>query len=95
MTRTPISSGSRWTPVVWRNEILLLLSLTLLVWTAITGLLLSACQTTASVATEPPGVSVACQVFQPIYWSKTDTPETQKQARAHNAAGVSLCKWKP
>ncbi len=37
----------------------------------------------------------ACLAFQPIRWSQNDTLETQKQARAHNAAGVALCGWKP
>ena len=52
-----------------------------------------ACQTMGSGVTKPP-VSAACLAFQPIRWSSHDTLETQKQARAHNAAGASLCGWK-
>lgn len=52
-----------------------------------TSVLLASCQTTASVGTK----SVACEAFQPIYWSKDDTLETAKQVRAHNAAWKSLC----
>lgn len=58
-------------------------------------LALSACQTTASVATDPAPVNAVCLAFKPIYWSKNDTLETQKQARGHNAAGVAMCGWKP
>jgi hypothetical protein len=49
---------------------------------------LVACQTTASVATSK---SVSCEAFRPIYWSKLDTLDTQKQAVEHNAAWKSLC----
>jgi len=52
-------------------------------------LLMAACKTTASVETEPP--SAMCVAFKPIYWSKDDTVDTQKQAVAHNAAWKALC----
>lgn len=71
-------------------RMLLGLELTLLCLTP-----LAACRTTAGVATKPPTTPVVCLAFQPIRWSKADTPETQKQARAHNAAGASLCGWRP
>ena len=72
--------------------------LSVLLWCLILAGLaaLMGCQTTGSGATRaPPPMAVACLAFKPIRWSKDDTPETQKQARAHNAAGASLCGWKP
>jgi hypothetical protein len=50
---------------------------------------LVACQTTGSVGTSK---SVSCAAFKPIYWSKLDTLDTQKQATEHNAAWSALCK---
>ena len=37
-------------------------------------------------------IDTACQAFEPIRYSRKDTPETQRQARAHNAAYDALCK---
>jgi len=37
----------------------------------------------------------ACGSFRPIRYSAHDTPGTQRQARAHNAAGMAVCGWKP
>jgi hypothetical protein len=34
-----------------------------------------------------------CQVAAPLRWSRNDTPDTIRQARAHNAAGKTLCGW--
>lgn len=45
-------------------------------------------RTTATGATE-----VACGAFEPLYWSSQDTPETIRQAKAHNAAGKALGCW--
>ena len=53
------------------------------------ALLLVACQTTDSVATNK---SVSCAAFRPIRWSKSDTLETQKQAVEHNAAWSAVCQ---
>jgi hypothetical protein len=36
---------------------------------------------------------VACASFAPFRWSKRDTLESIKQAKAHNAAGVALGCW--
>ncbi len=57
----------------------------------------TACQTMGSDVTRGANLSVpvACLAFQPIRWSSKDTLETQKQARGHNAVGVSLCGWSP
>lgn len=38
---------------------------------------------------------VACGTFEPMRYSKNDTPETIRQAKAHNAAGMATCHWKP
>jgi hypothetical protein len=56
--------------------------------TLILLLSLAACQTTGSAETSK---SVSCKAFGPIYWSKLDTLDTQKQATEHNAAWKSLC----
>lgn len=42
--------------------------------------------------------SVACDAFNPVYWSHKDTQETIRQIVGNNAAGAKLCpgyeKWK-
>lgn len=40
-------------------------------------------------------IAVACASYQPIYWSSTDTDQTIRQAKAHNAVGIQQCGWKP
>ena len=37
---------------------------------------------------------VACGAFKPITYSKTDTEETRRQIREHDAVGASICGWK-
>lgn len=54
------------------------------------SLLLTGCQTTGSSETD----AAYCRAFKPILWSGSDTPETIDQAKAHNAVGVALCRWK-
>ncbi len=54
---------------------------------------LGGCATTDSFATN--NTNVACGSFQPIWWSRKDTTQTQKQVVAHNAVGKTLCGWKP
>lgn len=39
-------------------------------------------------------VDTACEAFEPIRYSRTDTDETKKRVRAHNAAWDALCKGK-
>jgi hypothetical protein len=34
---------------------------------------------------------VACQSFEPIYWSKKDTPKTVAQIKEYNAVGEKIC----
>lgn len=52
--------------------------------------------TGGSVLCEQPAqqavIDTACQAFEPIRYSRQDTPETIKQVRAHNAAWDALCK---
>jgi hypothetical protein len=45
---------------------------------------------------EAPAVPVGrfCQIAQPLYWSKLDTPDTIAQAKRHNARGKRECGWK-
>jgi hypothetical protein len=53
---------------------------------------LTACQTTmGSVVTSQDSIRVACQSFNPIRWSKQDTPLTIAQVREANAAWQALC----
>lgn len=52
-------------------------------------LALSACATTTGSG----GTDVFCRAAQPIRWSASDTDETIRQAKAHNAAGKALCGW--
>lgn len=49
-------------------------------------LMLTACQTTASVGTD-----TSCRAFGPIGWSRGDSVETVHQVRGHNAAWRELC----
>lgn len=37
-------------------------------------------------------IDTSCSAFEPIRYSRTDTPETVKEIRAHNAAWDALCK---
>jgi len=61
---------------------------------------LAACQTTTpSFGTSPPQVEQSaneiiaevCKTFQPIRYSRTDTPDTIDQVQAHNRAWIELC----
>ena len=49
-------------------------------------LTLVACETTQTA-----GTSAACFAIAPITYSSRDTPETQRQIVAHNAALATLC----
>jgi hypothetical protein len=56
------------------------------------GLVLASCKHTE----EALGVSggTFCQIAPgPIYWSKTDTRETIRQADVYNRIGRRLCRW--
>lgn len=55
------------------------------------ALAMAGCQTTGSGATK----AALCDQFQPLRWSASDTPETIRQSREHNAVGVAICGWKP
>jgi len=56
------------------------------------ALILAGCATTtASAGTD----AVACSAFEPIRWSKKDTEETVRQAKAHNATLVAICGPSP
>lgn len=52
--------------------------------------LTASCQTTGSGGTS---TLVACQSFKPVYWSRSDTPDTVAQIKENNAAGKALCGW--
>jgi hypothetical protein len=49
--------------------------------------------TASSAPTIDQSRRVACQSFQPVYWSAKDTTRTIEQVREHNAAGKALCGW--
>lgn len=64
------------------------LALTLTLALAATG----CAKTTAGGATETG--RALCDVLRPIAWSASDTDETIRAVKAHNAAGVRVCGWK-
>lgn len=39
-------------------------------------------------------IDTACQAFEPIRYSRSDTDETKRAIRGHNAAWDALCKDK-
>jgi len=52
-------------------------------------LLPAGCATmTGTAATD----AVACSAFEPITWSQSDTDETIKEVKSHNAAWSAICK---
>lgn len=53
-------------------------------------LTLAGCATTTGTG----ATKVFCASAQPITWSVTDSDETIRQAKAHNAVGRKLCGWK-
>jgi hypothetical protein len=58
------------------------------------AILTASCATTPSSAPTSETVArVACQSFEPIYWSGKDTPGTVTQVKEHNAVGASICGW--
>jgi len=46
---------------------------------------------TASAAIDAAATGTACTAYGPILWSRADTEETIRQAKAHNAAWRALC----
>lgn len=50
-------------------------------------LMLTACQSTTQIAV----TDTSCQAFEPIRYSRSDTAETVRQVRQHNAAFRTLC----
>jgi hypothetical protein len=56
------------------------------------GILVMACQVPAPPPVPRVPVARFCQVAQPIYWSRRDTPETVRQIKAHNAAWSRACR---
>lgn len=51
-----------------------------------TALATAGCQTTGTAGTD-----VSCRAFEPITWSKSDTRETVREVRGHNAAWAAIC----
>lgn len=67
-----------------------------LLTTSLFAILLVGCQTTGSGGIDGKamaGIVGFCESAEPIYWSKTDSPETVRQAKEHNAVGIALCGW--
>ena len=59
---------------------------------SILAILTASCATTSSSApTKEAATKVACQSFEPIYWSAKDTPKTVAQIKEHNAVGSKIC----
>jgi len=40
-------------------------------------------------------IDTSCQAFKPIHWSKSDTAQTIKEVKAHNAAFKAICPLEP
>lgn len=53
-------------------------------------LALENCSTTTGIG----AIDGGCRAFKPIRWSKTDTPDTVLEVKAHNAAWLANCKGK-
>jgi len=51
---------------------------------------MTGCTMTASGGTEE-AKRVACRSFEPIRWSRNDTPVTVRQVKGHNAAWKAVC----
>ena len=50
---------------------------------------------TCSPADIPPARNARfCEVARPQTWSRSDTPETVREIKAHNAKGVAICGWR-
>lgn len=56
------------------------------------SLMLAGCQTTKTPSAATSTASF-CKVAEPIFYSRTDSPDTRKQIREHNAVGIALCNW--
>ncbi len=50
---------------------------------------LAGCETAGTVTS-----GAACEIFEPITYSRKDTAVTRDQVRSHNAAGKAACGWK-
>jgi hypothetical protein len=46
------------------------------------------CSTTTATA------EISCMVWQPVSWSKKDTPQTIEEVKAHNARRKAYCEVK-
>ena len=69
------------------------------VWTLLLPLgmifCLAGCQTiqpTRTAATDQRIAADVCKAWTPVTYSRRDTPETQTEARANNAARAAYCK---
>lgn len=56
-------------------------------------LILNGCATTTGSAAIEPGADTFCRISRPISWSQSDTDQTIREVKAHNAVGVRLCGW--
>jgi uncharacterized lipoprotein YmbA len=53
---------------------------------------LTACSSTRVPASSQSTVTLFCQAYIPVRWSKADTDETIVQVKANNAVFTALCK---
>lgn len=67
------------------SNVLMKLGLVLIAIATVTGC--------ASVTSGSATDAAYCRAFRPITWAAADTDGTLRQVKAHNAVGVSLCKW--
>lgn len=54
-------------------------------------LALTACATLTGCATMTASGGTECTRWRPIYWSKSDTDDTIRQVKEHNAVFKKLC----
>jgi hypothetical protein len=59
--------------------------------------LLAGCQTINPIGIGATDAKIVCAPWRPIYYSRSDTKDTQVQVRVHNRTGERLrCpNWKP
>jgi len=57
----------------------------------VSALAVSGCTTTTGGG----GTEVFCGAAQPIAWSRSDSADTIRAVKAHNAVGAAVCGWTP
>jgi hypothetical protein len=56
------------------------------------GMLATGCATTTDTVAIEPGADTFCRIARPITWSVSDTDQTIREVKEHNAAYDRLCR---